>query len=78
MPKSKRDLADLLRSVMIIEAVSDRRSSTSSDDIEKYLGMVKQAKDTGLRRISSRRIAQARRGDHALCPKTRERVLAGC
>lgn len=75
MPKSKRDLADLLRSVMIIEAVSDRRSSTSSDDIEKYLGMVKQAKDTGLRRISSRRIAQARRGDHALCPKTRERVL---
>lgn len=75
MPKSKRDLADLLRSVMAIEAVSGRRSSVSSDDIEKGLGMVKQAKDTGSRRISSRRIAQARRGDHALGPKIYQKVL---
>jgi hypothetical protein len=75
MPKSKRDLADLLRAVMVIEAVSDRRPSASSDDIEKGLGMVRQAKETGSRRISSGRIAQSRRGDHGLHPKTLERIL---
>lgn len=76
MPKSKRDLADLLRTVMIIEAVSARRPSMSADNIEKAIGNVKQAKDTGTRRFSSRRVAKGRRGDHGLDPKTLAKVLS--
>ena len=76
MPKSKRDLTDILRSVMLIEAVSDRRSSLSSDEIEKAIGMVKQAKDTGTRRFSSQRVAKSRRGDHGLAPETLEKILS--
>lgn len=76
MPKSKRDLSDILRAVMIIEAVSDRRPSVSSDEIEKAIGMVKQAKDTGTRRFSSQRVAKSRRGDHGLAPETLEKILS--
>jgi hypothetical protein len=76
MPKSRRDLSDILRAVMIIEAVSDRRPGVSSDDIEKAIGIVKQAKDTGTRRFSSRRVAKGRRGDHGLAPETLEKILS--
>ncbi|WP_157511115.1 hypothetical protein [Frateuria sp. Soil773] len=76
MPKSKRDLADLLQSVMIIEAVSDRRPSASSDNIEVALGLVKQVRDTNKRRFSSGRVTQSRRGDHALRPETLKEVLS--
>lgn len=74
MPK-KRDLADILESVMIIEATSAYMPRPSSDAIEVKIGMVKQAKATEGRRLSSGRITKARRGDHRLELPTIQKLL---